>query len=91
MNTDDPPEQFRLTTRAEPPLAALPMNARPSAYQLVEYAHRPAEQRASILNPGENVAGKERVLPTIPRVDIGTTGWSAISEPVTLRNARSAA
>ena len=32
--------------------------------------HRPAEQRASILSPG-NVAGKECVLPTIPRGDIG--------------------
>jgi hypothetical protein len=33
MNTDDPPEQFSLMTRAEPPLALPPMNARPPAHQ----------------------------------------------------------
>jgi hypothetical protein len=38
MNTDDPPEWFSLTPRAEPLLAVPPMNALPSAHQLVEQA-----------------------------------------------------
>jgi hypothetical protein len=38
MNTNDPPGQFSLMTRAEPPLAVPPMNALPSAHQLVEHA-----------------------------------------------------
>jgi hypothetical protein len=39
--------------------------------------HRPAEQRASILSPGKR-AGKECVLPTIPRADIGRKVASAV-------------